>query len=90
MITALFGFLFAYWTQSWVVGVLGAMLVGILLGLMMGFFSFKLKTDIILSGIAVNMLGTGDDFLLYMFTGLRGNTGHLYRLIYSSPRSTFL
>lgn len=78
MITALFGFLFAYWTQSWVVGVLGAMLIGILLGLMMGFFSFKLKTDIILSGIAVNMLGTGGTiFLLYMFTGLRGNTGAL-------------
>ena len=78
MITALFGFLFAYWTQSWWVGVLGAVLVGILLGLLMGFFSFKLKTDIILAGIAVNMLGGGGTiFLLNMFTGLRGNTGNL-------------
>ncbi len=78
MITALFGFLFAYWTQSWLVGVLGAVVVGILLGLMMGFFSLKLKTDIILAGIAVNMLGGGGTiFLLNMFTGLRGNTGNL-------------
>lgn len=78
MITALFGFLFAYWTQSWVIGVLGAALVGALLGLMMGFFSLKLKTDIILAGIAVNMLGGGGTiFLLNMFTGLRGNTGNL-------------
>lgn len=78
MITALFGFLFAYWTQSWLVGVLGAIAVGILLGLMMGFFSLKLKTDIILAGIAVNMLGGGGTiFLLNMFTGLRGNTGNL-------------
>lgn len=78
MITALFGFLFAYWTQSWIIGVLGAVVVGALLGLLMGFFSFKLKTDIILAGIAVNMLGGGGTiFLLNMFTGLKGNTGAL-------------
>ena len=59
MISALFGVLFSYWTQSWLVGVLGAMLVGVLLGLMMGFFALKLKTDIILAGIAVNMMGAG-------------------------------
>ena len=78
MIAALFGTLTSYWTQSWVVGVLCAVIVGILLALMMGFFSLKLKTDIILSGIAVNMLGSGGTiFLLYMFTGMRGNTGAL-------------
>jgi simple sugar transport system permease protein len=78
MISALFGVLFSYWTQSWLVGVLGAMLVGILLGLLMGFFALKLKTDIILAGIAVNMMGSGGSiFLLYMFTGMRGNTGAL-------------
>lgn len=78
MISALFGVLFSYWTQSWLVGVIGAMVVGILLGLLMGFFALKLKTDIILAGIAVNMLGGGGTiFLLYMFTGMRGNTGSL-------------
>lgn len=78
MITALFGTLTSYWTQSWVIGVICAMLVGMLLGLMMGFFALKLKTDIILAGIAVNMLGGGGTiFLLYMFTGMRGNTGAL-------------
>ena len=39
MISALFGVLFSYWTQSWLIGVLGAMLVGVLLGLMIGFFA---------------------------------------------------
>ena len=78
MISALFGVLFSYWTQSWLIGVIGAMLIGVLLGLMMGFFALKLKTDIILAGIAVNMLGSGGSiFLLYMFTGMRGNTGAL-------------
>ena len=78
MISALFGVLFSYWTQSWFFGVLGALLVGALLGLLMGFFALKLKTDIILAGIAVNMMGSGGTiFLLYMFTGMRGNTGAL-------------
>ena len=78
MISALLGMLASYWTQSWALGVLVAILVGVLLGLMMGFFYLKLKTDIILAGIAVNMLGSGGTiFLLYMFTGMRGNTGSL-------------
>ena len=64
MISALFGVLFSYWTQSWFVGVLGAMIIGILLGLLMGFFALKMKTDIILAGIAVNMLGSGGTIFL--------------------------
>ncbi len=77
-ISALFGVLFSYWTQSWLVGVLGALIIGVLLGLLIGFFALKLKTDIILAGIAVNMIGGGGTiFLLYMFTGMRGNTGAL-------------
>ncbi|MDD2364457.1 MAG: ABC transporter permease [Saccharofermentanales bacterium] len=78
MISALFGTLISYWTQSWIVGVLGAVIVGMLIALMMGFFALRLRTDIILTGIAVNMLGDGGTiFLLYMFTGLRGNTSSL-------------
>ena len=93
MISALFGTLISYWTQSWIVGVLGAVIVGMLIGLMMGFFALRLRTDIILTGIAVNMLGDGGTiFLLYMFTGLRGNTSSLrtYRfLARSSPAMRF-
>ena len=78
MISALFGVLFAYWTQFWLVGVLGAMLVGIFLALVIGFFAFEMKTNIILAGIAINMLGAGGTiFLLNMFTGMKGNTGAL-------------
>ena len=55
-----------------------ALVIGILVALMMGFFSLKLKTDIILSGIAVNMIGEGGTiFFLYAFTGMRGNTASL-------------
>jgi len=75
MLGALFGVLFSAWTQSAFVGVLGAGIIGMFIGLMMGLFSLKLGTDIILSGIAVNMLGAGGTiFLLFMFTGQRGNS----------------
>ena len=78
MISALFGVLFGYWTQSWLIGVIGALAIGVLLALLIGFFAFEMKTDIILGGIAINMLGAGGTiFLLYMFTGMRGNTGSL-------------
>ncbi|MCL2342641.1 MAG: ABC transporter permease [Firmicutes bacterium] len=75
MISALFGVLFSAWTQNSFVGVLCAALIGALVGLMMGFFYLKLGTDIILAGIAVNLLGGGGTiFLLYVFTGQKGNS----------------
>jgi len=78
MISALFGVLFSYWTNSWLIGVLGAVAIGILVAMIMAVFALKLKTDIILSGIAVNLLGGGGTvFLLYLFTGLKGNTASL-------------
>ena len=64
MVSALFGSLTAYWTGSWLVGVLVALVVGIILGLVMGFFAFSLKTDIILVGIAMNMVGSGGTLFL--------------------------
>ncbi|MBQ3614979.1 MAG: ABC transporter permease [Anaerotignum sp.] len=78
LISGLFGTLFSFWTQSWLIGVLGAMAVGLTIALIMGFFALKLKTDIILAGIAINtMAGGGTIFALYMFTGERGNTASL-------------
>lgn len=78
MISALFGVLFAYWTNSWIMGVIGATAIGILVAMIMAIFALKLKTDIILAGIAVNLLGGGGTvFLLYLFTGLKGNTASL-------------
>lgn len=78
MISALFGSLTGYWTGSWFFGLIFAVLVGVLIALIMAFFSINLKTNIILAGIAVNMLGAGGTvFLLYVFTGMRGNTASL-------------
>ena len=53
MMSALFGSLSAFWSKSWLIGLLVAMAVGLLEALLMGVFAFKLKTDIILVGTAV-------------------------------------
>jgi len=75
MISALFGSLSAYWAGSWVVGLLVAILVGILVALLMGVFAFNLKTDIILVGIAVNMIGSGGTlFLVKVITNMTEGT----------------
>ncbi len=71
MISALFGSLVSYWTGSWMMGVLVAVGLGILTSLAMGFFAFILKTDIILTGIAVNMIGSGGTlFLVKVITNM--------------------
>ena len=41
-----------------------ALIMGVLVSLLMGFFSFNLKTDIILAGVAVNMIGSGGTLFL--------------------------
>ena len=75
MITALAGVLFSAWAQNALLGVLGAAFVGVLIAVMMGFFNLKMGTNIILAGIAVNMLGGGGTiFFLYLFTGEKGNS----------------
>ena len=71
MMSALFGSLTSYWTGSWFIGLLVALIVGVLEALLMGFFAFNLKTDIILTGIAVNMIGSGGTlFLVKVITNI--------------------
>lgn len=71
MICALFGSLTAYWTSSWVAGLLVALVVGVAVSLLMGLFAFNLKTDIILVGIAINMIGSGGTlFLVKVITNI--------------------
>ena len=75
MMSALFGSLSAYWSGSWFVGLLVAVIVGILEALLMGVFAFNLKTDIILVGIAVNMVGSGGtQFLVKVITNMTEGT----------------
>ena len=71
MFAALSGSLVSYYAGSWFWGFLAALATGVIMSLVMGFFAFKLKTDIILVGIAVNMMGSGGTlFLCKVITNL--------------------
>ncbi|MEG0852708.1 MAG: ABC transporter permease [Angelakisella sp.] len=78
MICALTGVIFSAWTQSATIGLLCAIFMGMLVALGIGFFALQLKTDIILAGIAVNMLGGGGTvFFMYLASGDRGYSANL-------------
>lgn len=75
MISALFGSLFAYYGGNWAIGVLVAALTGVIVSLMMAFFAFNLKTNMTLTGTAVNMIGSGGTiFLVKIITGITEGT----------------
>ncbi len=60
------------------VGLVVAIAVGALLGFLISVFAFRLKIDIILVGIAMNLIGTGASvFLMYLLTGDRATTTSL-------------
>lgn len=59
-------------------GLLCAVLAGIVMGLFMAYFALHLKVDIILVGIAVNLIGAGGTlFFLYVLTGDRSVSSSL-------------
>ncbi|MGE5590443.1 MAG: ABC transporter permease [Bacillota bacterium] len=60
-------------TGSALWGLVAAVLAGLIMSLILGYFSLKLKTDIILAGIALNLFASGGTvFLLYMVAHDKG------------------
>lgn len=75
MMSALFGSLFAYYSGSWLIGVLIAIITGVIVSIGMAFFAFNLKTNIILVGTALNMIGSGGTiFFVKIITGITEGT----------------
>lgn len=71
--SALTGVVVSAFTQSALVGILCAAIVGVLLSLLLAYFSLNLKSDIILTGIALNLLASGGTvFLLYLIAKDKG------------------
>lgn len=71
--SALAGVIISATTQSAWIGLLGAVIVGALVGLLLAYFSLNLKTDIILSGIALNLMAAGGTvFVLFLVANNKG------------------
>lgn len=70
---ALTGVVASAFTQSALIGVISAVIAGILLALLLAYFALNLKSHIILTGIALNLLSSGGTvFLLYLVAQDKG------------------
>lgn len=78
LVAAFAGVVVSAYTQSWVWGVLAGVFAGILFSLLLAFAHIYLGTNIILAGIALNIMAAGGTiFLLYTLTGDKGNSSTL-------------
>jgi simple sugar transport system permease protein len=79
MLTSAFtGVVVSAYSGSIFLGVLAGVASGVLISFLLGWFHLYLETDIILAGIAINILATGGTiFLLYVLTGDKGNSQSL-------------
>ncbi len=76
--SALFGVLGSYWTQSAIGGLVIGIACGILMAAIIAFFSMRLGASPILVGIALNTFaGSLATFFLYQFTGSKGSSASL-------------
>ncbi len=67
------GVVVSAFTHSAFLGLVAAVASGVLMALILGYFSLKLKTDIILAGIALNLFASGGTvFLLYLVAHDKG------------------
>ncbi len=78
---ALMGVIGSAFTQSAFMGFLCAIATGVLIALVMAYFALNLKTDIILTGIALNLLASGGTvFVLYSVAKDKGMSTSLASL----------
>jgi simple sugar transport system permease protein len=75
LVAAFTGVMVSGYTHNWVYGVLAGILASVLLSAVLAFFHLYLKTDVVLAGIALNIMATGGTvFMLYILTGDKGNS----------------
>lgn len=78
LIAALTGVVFSALSASSWLGLLAAVVAGGLVGLFLAWCALKLKTDIILSGIAINLMASGGTiFALFLIAGDKGISSSL-------------
>lgn len=82
MLTAAFvGVAASHFTQSAFIGLLFAVLSGVILSNIIAYFALKLKSNIIISGISLNLMASGMTvFGLYLLTGDKGASTSLNSL----------
>lgn len=81
LIGALAGVLGSWATNSVILGLAIALFASMSMAAIMAYFALNLKTNIIITGIAINLLAAGlSVFLLYIFTGNKGVSSSIVSL----------
>lgn len=82
LVGALFGVIGSTYSQSIIVGVLCAVLSSLVLSLIFAYFVLKLRSDLILTGIALNLMASGGTvFLLSILCGDKGVSTSMNSLV---------
>jgi simple sugar transport system permease protein len=85
LISAFFGVVVSAFTKSLILGFLAGILAGVALSSILSYFHLKLKADIILAAIALNLFASGlTVFLLYIFAKDKGTSSSLRSLVFPS------
>lgn len=85
LVGALFGVIGSTYSQSVLVGVLCAILASLALSLVFAYFVLKLKSDLILTGIALNLMASGGTvFFLSILCGDKGVSTSMNSLVVPS------
>jgi general nucleoside transport system permease protein len=61
-------------TGSWGLGVLAGVCSGVMLSYVIGFFSIKMRVDVVIAGLAINIFGSG--FTIFLMSKIYGLTGN--------------
>ena len=73
LFAALFGVIGSAFTQSAFVGLLCAVMASVVIGWIFAFFTLRLSSDVLLTGLAINILAQGGTvFILYVICGDKG------------------
>lgn len=91
LISAFTGVVVSAFTQSAWIGFLAALLSGFIVSNILAYFILKLKSNAVISGIAINLLASGGTiFVLYLITGEKGASTSLNSLKLPSLTIPFL
>ncbi|MEW5816989.1 MAG: ABC transporter permease [Spirochaetota bacterium] len=83
LVSAFFGVIVSAFTGNLVLALLASIAAGVGMGALLGYFHLKLKADIILTAIALNMFASGFTiFLLFLCTHDKGSTSSLKSLVF--------
>ena len=85
LVSAFGGVIISGFTGNLVLALVGGILIGVSMGALLGYFHLKLKTDLVIAAIALNMFASGITILLlYIFTEDKGTSSSLTSLVFPS------